>query len=138
MGLHDFVPELDCKLGEELLKPTKIYVKSVLSTLEKFEVNGLAHITGGGFIENIPRILPEGCGVEIELGSWEIPTIFSFLEEKGNLVKEEMFNIFNMGVGMTAIVKKEVASDVLAHLRSCGEEASVIGTVVNGNGVSFK
>lgn len=106
MGLHDFVPELDCKLGEELLKPTKIYVKSVLSTLEKFEVNGLAHITGGGFIENIPRILPEGCGVEIELGSWEIPTIFSFLEEKGNLVKEEMFNIFNMGVGMTAIVKK--------------------------------
>jgi phosphoribosylformylglycinamidine cyclo-ligase len=138
MGLHDFVPELDCKLGEELLKPTKIYVKSVLSTLEKFEVNGLAHITGGGFIENIPRILPEGCGVEIELGSWEIPTIFSFLEEKGNLVKEEMFNIFNMGIGMTAVVKKEVASDVLAHLKSCGEEASIIGTIVDGNGVSFK
>ena len=72
-GAYEFVPELDCKLGEELLKPTKIYVKSILSTLEKFEVNGLAHITGGGFIENIPRILPEGCGVEIELGSWEIP-----------------------------------------------------------------
>lgn len=138
MDLHDFVPEFGCELGEELLKPTKIYVQSILSTLEKFEVKGLAHITGGGFIENIPRILPENCGVEIELGTWTIPPVFSYLEEKGNLVQEEMFNIFNMGIGMTAVVKEADAPAVIAHLQSCGEQASVIGTIVEGEGVSFK
>lgn len=138
MDLQELVPEFGCKLGEELLKPTRIYVQSILSTLEKFEVKGLAHITGGGFIENIPRILPENCGVEIELGSWTIPPVFSYLEEKGNLVQKEMFNIFNMGIGMTAVVRKSDAPAIIAHLQSCGEQASVIGTIIEGEGVSFK
>ena len=137
MDLYDYVPEFGCKLGEELLKPTNIYVSSILSLLEKVEVKGLAHITGGGFIENIPRILPMGCSAELRLGSWEIPQIFTYLEEKGNLVREEMFNIFNMGIGMIAIVKKEAATEALSHLHSIGETASVIGTIGEGEGVSF-
>ena len=137
LNLQDFVPELGKKLGEELLTPTKIYVKSILSTLEKHELKGLAHITGGGFIENIPRMLPEGIGVEIKLGSWTIPPIFKYLEEKGQLKQEEMFNIFNMGIGMVAVVKKEEADQVVAHFEQCGEKASIIGRVVSGEGVSF-
>ncbi|AZV41099.1 phosphoribosylaminoimidazole synthetase [Peribacillus asahii] len=137
MKLQDFVPEFDRTLGEELLTPTKIYVRSILSTLEKYELKGLAHITGGGFIENIPRMLPEGTGVDIQLGSWTIPTVFNYLEEKGQLQQQEMFNIFNMGIGMVAVVKKEEAEQVLAHFEQCGETASIIGTVVAGEGVSF-
>jgi phosphoribosylformylglycinamidine cyclo-ligase len=137
LNLQDFVPELGKKLGEELLTPTKIYVKSILSTLEKYELKGLAHITGGGFIENIPRMLPEGIGVEIKVGSWTIPPIFKYLEEKGQLKQEEMFNIFNMGIGMVAVVKKEEAENVVAHFEQCGEKASIIGHVVAGEGVSF-
>ena len=137
MKLQDFVPEFGRTLGEELLTPTKIYVRSILSTLEKYELKGLAHITGGGFIENIPRMLPEGTGVNIQLGSWTIPTVFNYLEEKGQLQQQEMFNIFNMGIGMVAVVKKEEAEQVLAHFEQCGETASIIGTVVAGEGVSF-
>ncbi|RID82297.1 phosphoribosylformylglycinamidine cyclo-ligase [Peribacillus asahii] len=137
MKLQDFVPEFNRTLGEELLTPTKIYVRSILSTLEKYELKGLAHITGGGFIENIPRMLPEGTGVDIKLGSWTIPTVFNYLEEKGKLQQQEMFNIFNMGIGMVAVVKKEEAEQVLAHFEQCGETASIIGTVVAGEGVSF-
>ncbi|USK60229.1 phosphoribosylformylglycinamidine cyclo-ligase [Peribacillus asahii] len=137
MKLQDFVPEFGRTLGEELLTPTKIYVRSILSTLEKYELKGLAHITGGGFIENIPRMLPEGTGVDIQLGSWTIPTVFNYLEEKGQLQQQEMFNIFNMGIGMVAVVKKEEAEQVLAHFEQCGETASIIGTVVAGEGVSF-
>lgn len=137
LNLQDFVPELGKKLGEELLTPTKIYVKSILSTLEKYELKGLAHITGGGFIENIPRMLPEGIGVEIKRDSWSIPAIFKYLEEKGQLKQEEMFNIFNMGIGMVAVVKKEDAENVVAHFEQAGEKASIIGRVVTGEGVSF-
>ena len=137
MDLQEFVPEFGCELGEELLKPTKIYVRSILRLLEKIELKGLAHITGGGFIENIPRILPTGCSAEIHLGSWDIPQVFTYLEAKGSLNREEMFNIFNMGIGMTAIVKKEDAREALAHLHTIGETAFVIGTVAEGEGVSF-
>lgn len=137
LNLQDFVPELGKKLGEELLTPTKIYVKSILATLEKHELKGLAHITGGGFIENIPRMLPEGIGVEIQLGSWTIPPVFKFLEEKGQLKQEEMFNIFNMGIGMVAVVKKEEADQVMATFEKNGEKASIIGRVISGEGVSF-
>ena len=128
----------DKTLGEVLLTPTKIYVKPVLEVLRNVDVHGIAHITGGGFDENIPRILPEGCGVEIKLGSWEIPPIFSLLEKYGQVPHREMFNIFNMGVGMVLAVSPEDVGDVIKILTEWGEKASVIGNVVKGEKVSLK
>ena len=125
-------------LGELLLTPTKIYVKPVLEILKNADVHGIAHITGGGFDENIPRILPEGCGVEIRQGSWEIPEIFKILEKYGNIPHREMFNIFNMGIGMVLAVNANDVSTVIKILTEWGEKASVIGKVVEGEKVSLK
>ncbi|KKI91407.1 phosphoribosylaminoimidazole synthetase [Bacillus sp. SA1-12] len=124
-------------LGEVLLTPTRIYVKPVLDVVRKFQVDGMAHITGGGFIENIPRMLPEGTGVEIDFGSWPIPEIFDFLKEKGELSSEDMFNVFNMGIGFVLAVKNELLHDVINQLEANGEKAYIIGRVVDGAGVTF-
>ncbi len=124
-------------LGEVLLTPTKIYVKPVLDVVKTYQVDGMAHITGGGFIENIPRMLPEGTGAEIDLGSWPKPAIFDFLKEKGQLESEDMYNVFNMGIGFVLAVKEEVLQDVLAKLDSNGEKGYVIGRVIEGSGVTF-
>ena len=120
----------DQTLGEMLLTPTKIYVKQVLAVLKEVDVHGVAHITGGGFDENIPRILKEGQGVEIEEGSWEILPVFGLLEKYGKIPHREMFNIFNMGIGMVLAVKPEDAPRVLEILTEKGEKASVIGKIV--------
>lgn len=122
----------DKTLGEVLLTPTKIYVKPVLEILKNADVHGIAHITGGGFDENIPRILPEDCGVEIREGSWEIPGIFKLLEKEGEVPHREMFNIFNMGIGMVLAVEPDDVSTVIKILTEWGEKASVIGKVVPG------
>ncbi|WP_026562371.1 phosphoribosylformylglycinamidine cyclo-ligase [Bacillus sp. J37] len=124
-------------LGEVLLTPTKIYVKPVLDVVKSYQVDGMAHITGGGFIENIPRMLPEGTGAEIDLGSWPKPAIFDFLKEKGQLESEDMYNVFNMGIGFVLAVKEEVLQDVLAKLDANGEKGYVIGRVIEGSGVTF-
>ncbi|WP_394185417.1 phosphoribosylformylglycinamidine cyclo-ligase [Metabacillus halosaccharovorans] len=124
-------------LGEVLLTPTKIYVKPVLDVVKTYQVDGMAHITGGGFIENIPRMLPEGTGAEIDLGSWPKPAIFDFLKEKGQLESEDMHNVFNMGIGFVLAVKEEVLQDVLAKLDANGEKGYVIGRVIEGSGVTF-
>ncbi|WP_017754521.1 phosphoribosylformylglycinamidine cyclo-ligase [Calidifontibacillus oryziterrae] len=124
-------------LGEELLEPTKIYVKPLLETMKQFDLKGLAHITGGGFIENIPRMLPEGIGVEIENGSWPILPIFEFIENVGKLNRNELFNVFNMGIGMVVVVSGSDAAAVIEKLHACGEKAYVIGRTVKGEGVSF-
>jgi phosphoribosylformylglycinamidine cyclo-ligase len=124
-------------LGEVLLTPTRIYVKPVLDVINSFQIDGMAHITGGGFIENIPRMLPEGLGVEIDLGSWPIPKIFDFLKEKGDLKQEEMFNVFNMGIGFVLAVKEELIHDVIQKLEANGEKPYIIGRVNQGSGVSF-
>lgn len=137
MDVNAFIPELGCELGEELLKPTKIYVKPILAALSEFEVKGMAHITGGGFIENLPRMMPENLGIEIKSGSWEIPPIFTLLEEKGNISREDMYNIFNMGIGMALVVEQEKASELLAFFEKRGEVAYQIGAVVNQPGVSI-
>jgi phosphoribosylformylglycinamidine cyclo-ligase len=136
--LDRHVEEFGCTLGEELLKPTRIYVKSVLAALKQFEVKGLAHITGGGFIENIPRMLPEGLGAEIEEGSWEIPQVFKTLESLGGISRQDMYNIFNMGIGMVAAVDTAVAQDVLRSFNESGEKAAVIGTVTGAEGIRMK
>lgn len=128
---------LTVPLGEELLKPTRIYVKPLLQVMKQFDIKGMAHITGGGFIENIPRMLPEGLGAEIDDGSWPVPPIFDLLREKGNLERGEMFSIFNMGIGMVLAVDREVADRVSALFTELGEKAYVIGRVKRGKGVSF-
>lgn len=136
--LDRFVEEFGCTLGEELLKPTRIYVKSVLAALKQFNLKGLAHITGGGFIENIPRMLSEGLGAEIEEGSWEIPQVFKTLESLGEIERQDMYNIFNMGIGMVAAVDPAVAQDVLRLFNENGEKAAVIGTVTGTEGIRMK
>jgi len=137
-SLLDFVDELGCTLGEELLKPTKIYVKPILSALKKFPLKGMAHITGGGFIENIPRMLPEGLGAKIDEKSWPIPPVFQLISSHGQVDYAEMYNIFNMGVGMVIAVDREIASDVLQHFEQCGEEAYQIGVVTDQAGIEIK
>ncbi|MBP0725998.1 phosphoribosylformylglycinamidine cyclo-ligase [Bacillus sp. RG28] len=137
LSLKQEVEQLGHTLGEELLRPTKIYVKPILNTLKKHEIKGMAHITGGGFIENIPRMLPEGIGAVIDYGSWPIQPIFDLLEEVGELSREEMFNIFNMGIGMVLAVDEKNMHDVIHQLEEAGEKAYIIGRTTAGNGVTF-
>ena len=138
LDLNKNYPELgDKTLGEVLLTPTCIYVKPVLEALKIADIHGIAHITGGGFDENIPRILPEGCGVEIKEGSWEIPPIFIFLEKYGKIPHREMFNIFNMGIGMVIAADAHDVADIMAVLTNWDIKASVIGKVVKGENVKL-
>jgi len=137
LNLGETYEGLDPSLGEILLTPTRIYVKPVLDLIQELRPKGMAHITGGGFYENIPRILPAGLGVSIDLGAWEIPPIFTFLQERGRLSREEMYNVFNMGIGMVLILCREEADRALTRLRAFGEDAVIIGQVVPGEGVAF-
>lgn len=125
----------DRTLGEVILTPTAIYVKPVLELMKQVDVHGVAHITGGGFDENIPRILGDGLGVEIKDGSWKILPVFDLLRKYGDLPRREMFNIFNMGIGMVVAVSASDAEKAVASLKSSGIDAAVIGKVVKGSGV---
>lgn len=137
LDLNQKYEGLDRTLGEELLTPTKIYVKPILKVLKKYDINGMAHITGGGFIENIPRMLPEGLQAEIDYGTWPIPPIFDLLQEVGELNRTEMFNIFNMGIGMVLAVNEEILPEVVQILEANGEKAYLIGRVKEGEGITF-
>ncbi|WP_080848693.1 phosphoribosylformylglycinamidine cyclo-ligase [Cytobacillus gottheilii] len=137
MKLEDYVEELGCTLGEELLRPTKIYVKPLLAAMKKFELKGLSHITGGGFIENIPRMLPAGLGAEIRKDSIELPAVFKLMQEIGSLELKEMYNIFNMGIGMVAAVNKDLAVEVVQYFNEMGEKAAVIGVVTEQEGIGI-
>ncbi len=128
----------DKTLGETLLTPTAIYVRPVLAMMKAADVHGVAHITGGGFDENIPRILGEGLGAEIEEGSWEILPVFRLLERCGGIPHREMFNIFNMGIGMVVALSETDVPKALESLQASGLKPSVIGKVVKGNGVTIK
>ncbi|WP_257350731.1 phosphoribosylformylglycinamidine cyclo-ligase [Pseudalkalibacillus decolorationis] len=136
-GLNQTFDQLDKTLGEELLTPTKIYVKPVLDVLKSHQISGIAHVTGGGFIENIPRMLPEGLAAEVDFGSWPIPAIFSIIEEAGNLSKNDMLGTFNMGIGMVLAVKNEQATEIIRSLEKSGEKAYLIGRVKEGEGITF-
>ena len=129
MDLEKRVEEIGEVLGEELLRPTRIYVKTVLNLARDFNIVGIAHITGGGITGNLPRIIPKGCKAIVQKGAWDIPPIFSFLKEKGNISDEEMLRTFNNGVGMILIVRSREVDDILARLRSLGEKAFIIGEV---------
>ncbi len=136
MKVNDLVDELDETLGEALITPTKIYANACEAVLPKYDVNGIVHITGGGFYENIPRILPEGTAADIEIGSWKIPEIFLYMKEHGNVSEKEMFSTFNMGVGMMMVVDEADAEGVVEALRAAGETADIIGTIVESKGDS--
>ena len=139
LSYHNKIGELDGRqLGEVLLTPTKIYVKQVLEVIRSCDVHGVAHITGGGFDENIPRILLDGQGAAVKEGSWEILPIFKVLEKWGGVPHREMFNIFNMGIGMVIALDSSEASHAIEILESAGEKASVIGKVVSGEGVTIE
>ena len=125
-------------LGEVLLTPTRIYVKQVLEVIHQCNVHGISHITGGGFDENIPRILKDGQGVEVQEGSWDILPVFRFLEKWGGVSHREMFNIFNMGVGMVIALDASEADKAIEILSAAGEKASVIGRIIEGEGVTIK
>jgi phosphoribosylformylglycinamidine cyclo-ligase len=129
MDLKKRIEEIGEVLGEELLRPTRIYVKTVLNLTRDFHIGGIAHITGGGITGNLPRVIPKGCKAIVQKGSWDIPSIFHFLKEKGRLSDEEMFRTFNNGIGMILLVKSKEAEDILARLHSLGERAFVIGEV---------
>lgn len=129
MDVFKRVEEIGEVLGEELLRPTKIYVKTVLNLVRDFNIGGIAHITGGGITGNLTRVIPKGCKAVIHKGTWEIPPIFPFLKEKGNISEEEMFRTFNNGIGMILIVKTKEAEDILGRLHSMGEKAFVIGEI---------
>ena len=135
LDLHAIYPELDDvkTLGEVLLAPTKIYVKPMLDVIRRLNVHGVAHITGGGFDENIPRILQSGQGFYVEEGNWEILPIFRFLECRGSIPHREMFNIFNMGIGMVFAIDASEAEAAIQILEQWGEKAQVIGHVEEGD-----
>lgn len=136
LQLDKCYPELDSErcLGEILLTPTKIYVKPVLALMEQVDVNGVAHITGGGFYENIPRILPEGTVAVIDSGSWSVPPVFQFLEKEGGIARSEMFNVFNMGVGMVIAVDADNADKTVEILKKNGQHAWILGKVETATG----
>ncbi len=139
LDLKKVYPELSQKmLGEVLLTPTRIYVRQVLDVIRTCDVHGISHITGGGFDENIPRILHEGQGIEIDEGSWEILPVFQFLEKWGRIPHREMFNIFNMGIGMVIALDASEAQRAIDLLAQHGERASVIGRVTDQEGVVIR
>ncbi len=133
-----FKPEFIRTHAEEILKPTKIYVKPILSLIEKEPIYSLAHITGGGFFDNIPRVLPKGCGAKIHMGSWPIPRVFRWLKECGRAQDREMYRTFNMGIGMILVTPKERALKVISHLAKHKERAWIVGEIVKGEGVSIQ
>jgi phosphoribosylformylglycinamidine cyclo-ligase len=127
------VPGTDRTLGETLLTPTKIYVKTLLHLMNRFEVRGAAHITGGGLPENLPRILPDGCAVVIDKAAWEVPHIFRWIAETGGISDADMYRTFNMGIGMVLAVSREEADKVRQEAERLGERAFIIGEVVSGD-----
>ncbi len=122
----------------EILKPTRLYVKPVLALIEKEPIYSMAHITGGGFFDNIPRVLPKGCGAKIHMGSWPIPRVFRWIEEEGSVQAKEMYRTFNMGIGMILVTPKERAQKVISFLSKAGHHSWVVGELVKGEGVTVQ
>jgi len=132
LNLQDYVEDLKKTLGEELLTPTKIYVKSVMKILDE-NVHAMAHITGGGLIENLPRVLPQGLEFRIDKNSWDLPPIFRIIQKLGDIDQKEMFRTFNMGIGLVLVVNRDHGDEFLRRLRKMGEKAWIIGEVREGD-----
>ena len=132
LSLYEHIPSLGRTLGEELLAPHRCYAPSVLPLLSEFDIHGMAHLTGGGFYENIPRVLPSNCSVTVERRTWPIPPIFTLIMERGNVPVPEMYRTFNMGIGFILIVPPEQAPLLAHRLNSVGESAYILGNVHRG------
>lgn len=138
LKITDKVNELDDRtIGEALLEPTRIYVRSIVKLLSQYKVkqvvHGMAHITGGGLVGNIPRVLPQGCNAMIKKSNWPVPKIFSYLQDKGPVEEDEMFRVFNMGIGYVLIVAEDFANSIARKLKRYGEEVYKIGRITTGN-----
>ncbi|MDA8164601.1 MAG: phosphoribosylformylglycinamidine cyclo-ligase [Desulfobacteraceae bacterium] len=129
LSVNDYIQELGSTLGEELIRPTRIYAESVLNLIRNFKVSGMAHITGGGFTENLPRILPHGCTAVIYNNSWRVPPIFELLRKNGKVSPQEMCRTFNCGIGMVLAVEAKQVDDVCQQLIALGETPYIIGEV---------
>ncbi|MDD5644522.1 MAG: phosphoribosylformylglycinamidine cyclo-ligase [bacterium] len=132
-AINDNIPELGRTIAEELLVPHKSYGKLMLSLLERFEIKGMAHITGGGFVDNIPRILPDDCSAKIFKNSWKVLPIFGLLSSVGNIDEMEMYRTFNCGIGMTVVAGPESAEDIIREIKKHREECFLIGEIEKGN-----
>lgn len=133
LQLDDYIEELDAKIGEVLLTPTKIYVKPVLNILEKYEIHGLSHITGGGIYENLPRMLPENLDITIHENAFPKLKIFDVIQKWGDISKKEMYSTFNMGIGMVLVVAKEEAEEIMNLTKEAGQEIYKVGEIISGN-----
>jgi phosphoribosylformylglycinamidine cyclo-ligase len=132
LKVNHYIEEFGRSLGEELLEPTRIYARQLLKIQERFDIHGIANISGGGLPENLPRAIANNTRVIVQKGTWEIHPVFKFLQERGGVDEDEMYNTFNMGVGMVLIVSGEDADGVCRELKAMGEEAYIIGQVVAG------
>ena len=135
--LEKYDEELGAKPIDVLLTPTRIYVKSILALIDKVKVKGIAHITGGGFIENIPRIFPAGIGCEINTKSYEVPAVFRVMQNKAQISDAQIYNTFNMGIGMVVCVAENDVKAAVAQLESTGEKCVILGNTVEGSGVKL-
>lgn len=131
-SLTELIQNLGRSLEEELLEPTRIYTHHILDVLKDFPIKGIAHITGGGMVRNIPRILPLSCRAHLYKGSWVIHPIFTLIQETGDIEEEEMFKVFNMGIGMILIIPAQEANSILKALTSQGEKTRIVGEIVEG------
>nr|WP_111538298.1 phosphoribosylformylglycinamidine cyclo-ligase [Palleronia aestuarii] len=137
LGWHSPAPFADGPLGAALLTPTRLYVRPALAAIRAGGVRGLAHITGGGLTENLPRILPEGCGAQIDLSAWERPAVFGWLAEQGGIAEDELLRTFNAGIGMVVVAAPDRADALASLLTEAGERVARLGHVVAGEGVSY-
>jgi phosphoribosylformylglycinamidine cyclo-ligase len=129
LSIDDEFPGAGASVADVLLTPTRIYVRSILNLLKDFSIKGIAHITGGGLLENVPRVLPKGCQANIRTRSWDLPNLFSVLQKAGNVERDEMYRTFNMGIGMVLVVEEKQAEDIIDRLRGLGESAWIIGDI---------
>ncbi len=131
MNVDEYVKEFNKTLGEELITPTRIYAKTIANLLRDFDIHGMAHITGGGLLDNIDRILPHGCAAHIKRGSWDVHPVFSYVREKGGVTENEMYRTFNNGIGMVLVVADGDADDILLRLKGLKENAFIIGEILD-------
>lgn len=134
LKVSEKIDGMDSSLGEELLRPTRIYVKPVLNLIKNFSIKGIVHITGGGFIDNIPRIVPRQCCTQIRMNSWPVLPIFQKIQELGDIEQSEMLRVFNMGIGMMLVAAEKEANDIVERLHVLGEKAYIIGSIEKASG----
>jgi phosphoribosylformylglycinamidine cyclo-ligase len=134
LSVTSHLPELDRPLGEVLLTPTRIYAKQILTLIQEYPIKGIAHITGGGITENLPRIFPPGVRARVQWSAWSVPPIFQAIARLGQVAREEMFRVFNMGIGLILVVPAAEVQSVVARATALGDPACQIGTIVSSTG----